>query len=205
LVKEKKPTAGIILAAGMSTRFGQPKQLAGFRGKPLILRTLNTVLRSDLHTVVLVLGHRHKAVAAALGKIRENPRLQIVVNHRFREGQSTSLISGVQRVMDRFSSVMFLVADQPMLDTATINRLLGQFWASGKEICVPVCHGRRGNPVIFGDRMYDRILAIQGDTGARSIIDAHPDSVLRVEIDHPLALFDIDTPDDLKALGKMIQ
>ncbi len=196
----KKPTAGIILAAGMSTRFGQPKQLVKFREKPLILQVLTAALASQLHTVILVLGYRHRTIADALDGISRDPRLRIVVNHRFREGQSTSLKSGLQMVKDTYPAAMFLVADQPMLDTATIDRLLTCFWGSGKDICVPVFRGRRGNPVIFGRRIYNRIFGIQGDNGARSIIEDNPHCVLRVTVENPAALFDVDTPEDLKVL-----
>ena len=196
----KTPIAGIILAAGMSTRFGRPKQLTRFNGKPLIGRVLDASLNSRLHSLILVLGYKHQAILEAIDRNRRNPRLRIIVNPAYREGQSSSLRAGLLAAKDTFASVMFLVADQPMLDANTINLLLDRFLKSEKDICVPVFQGRRGNPTLFSSRMYGRLLSIRGDTGARSIIDTHPDCVLSVEINTPLALFDIDTPEDLSAL-----
>jgi molybdenum cofactor cytidylyltransferase len=197
---QKQPTAGIILAAGASTRFGQPKQLLRLKDKYLIERVLDAALASRLKQTILVLGHEHRKILQALENKIKHPRLAVVINKRYHEGQSISLIAGFLRIKDTYPSVMFLLGDQPMLNTETINRLLDKFWSCDKDICVPVYHGKRGNPTIFSNRFYHLIMHLRGDTGAREIIRAHPDCVLRMEVDDPHLFFDIDTQKDLASL-----
>ena len=194
----KKPTAGIILAAGISTRFGRPKQLLKFRGKLLMEWVVNAASKSRLHDVYLVLGYRYREIIDALGKFRHDPKMHVVINHRYREGQGSSIKAGLLKIGDRYPSVMFLVADQPMLDTGTIDLLLDRFWQSDKDICIPVFKGQPGNPTIFTKRMYTKILQLREDAGARSIVNDNPGDVLRVAINNPSALVDIDTRSDLK-------
>ena len=200
----KKPTAGIILAAGQSLRFGQPKQLIELKGKYLIQRVVETALESQLDKVVLVLGFEYQKINGVLGKLAQSQRIRVVINHDFRQGQSRSLQLGMREVKDAFASIMFLVADQPMLDVKTIDLLLDQFWHSPRNICVPICKGNRSNPTIFGKAFYKRLLQIEGDTGARQLIKAHPEDVLPVEVNNPLCFFDIDTPQDLEKLSALL-
>ena len=107
------PTAGIILAAGESSRFGQPKQLVELRGRMLVAWVLDAALASHLETVVLILGRDHHKISAALGQRVFHPKLELVFNPRYHEGQSTSLTAGLFRIRDRFPAVMFLLGPAP--------------------------------------------------------------------------------------------
>ena len=198
------PMAGIVLAAGMSTRMGKTKQLMNLSGKPLIARVVEAALASELEKVALVLGHEAEKILAALGSLARDQRLTTVVNERYREGMAASLQAGLLQVKDRFPAVMFLLGDQPMVGVDTINLLLRLFRASDRDICVPVYAGVRGNPVCFSNLFYDRIIAIRGDTGAREIINDHPDNVLYVEIENPLCFMDVDSPEDLEQINNLL-
>jgi molybdenum cofactor cytidylyltransferase len=200
----KKPTAGIVLAAGLSKRFGMPKQLLKLGGKTLIERVLGAALSSRLDRIILVLGHHSQAVLEQIVDRKADPRLSIGINPAYRNGMSHSLRLGLEMARADFPSVMFLLADQPLMNAAVIDSLLDRFWSSDKDICVPVCGGRRRNPTLFTRRFYSRILEIQGDTGAREIIRSHPESVQAVEMDDPLRFFDIDTPTDLDKLKSLV-
>ena len=198
------PMAGIVLAAGMSARMGKPKQLMNLSGKPLLVRVVETALASELEKVVLVLGHEAEKILAALGSLAHDQRLITVVNERYREGMASSLQAGLLQVKDRFPAVMFLLGDQPMVAADTVNLLLRRFRASDRDICVPVYAGVRGNPICFSNLFYDRIIAIRGDTGAREIINDHPDNVLYVEIENPLCFMDVDSPEDLEQINNLL-
>ncbi len=204
--KEKTPTAGIVLAAGMSSRMAseEPKQLLHVGGRPLLAWTLEAALQSELEQVVLVLGHEAEKIAAALDPFRSHPRLRIIINKQYREGMASSLHAGLYEVKDEFPSVMFLLGDQPLLGAAVINTLLRRFRESDKDICVPLCDGRQGNPVIFSSRFYDLIFGIRGDKGAREIIRAHPESVLAVEIADARCFRDIDSVEDARRLRPLL-
>ena len=201
----KKPTAGIILAAGESVRFGKPKQLLKLNDKYMIEWVLDAALGSQLEKTLLVLGHKHQKILTALGEKARHPDLQVVINHDYKGGQSSSLQTGVKKIQDKFPAVMFLLGDQPMLDSKIIDMLLEQFWSSGKDICVPVFEGKRGNPVIFSQKFYDHLLKITGDIGARNIIRNHPETVLAPEIKNPLCFIDIDTQSDFDKLVELLK
>ena len=200
---QEKPTAGIILAAGAATRFGQPKQLLRLKGKYLIERVLDAALNSRLGRVVLVLGFAHQKIQKALGKKLRHAKLQIEVNPHYQKGQGHSLQVGLSSVINTFPAVMFLLADQPLVDAATINCLLDKFWSADKDIGVPTFHGKRGNPSIFSQKFYQHIMKIKGDIGARQIINAHPERVLEIEIKNPLLFSDVDTPEDFEKINKL--
>ena len=199
-MSSKTLTAGIILAAGASVRFGQLKQLIRLRGKYLVEWVLDAALKSRLDTVVLVLGHEYQSILKALGAKARHPHLVVVINHRYREGQSSSLKAGLKSVRKAFSSVMYLLGDQPMINSNTINYLLGQVRKSEKDICAPVFEGQQGNPTVFKRPIYEDIMMIHGDIGARNIIRKNSDRTLYVEIDDPLCFLDIDSRDDLENL-----
>ena len=200
----KKQTAGVILAAGLSQRFGQPKQLLKLKNKYLLEWVLDAALASRLDQVVLIVGHEHQKIIQAIGSKTNHPQLQVVINRRYRDGQSRSLQAGLLQIQAQSSSVMFLLGDQPMLKSTTIDHILDGFWHSEKDICVPVCNGKKGNPTIFSRAMYGNLMAIEGDIGAREIIRANPERVLYIEVDDPLCFLDIDSPKDYEDLQRLL-
>ncbi len=201
----KKPTAGVILAAGESTRFGKPKQLLKLNNKYLIEWVLDAAVESRLRKLTLVLGHKHQEILAALVKKNRHSDLEVVINSDHKNGQSTSLLAGLSNIRNLFPSIMFLLGDQPMLDSKTINTLLEQFWSSDKDICIPVFKGKRGNPVIFSQKFYGHLAQIKGDIGARNVIRDHPDHVKEIEIENPLCFVDVDTQSDYDQLVEILK
>jgi molybdenum cofactor cytidylyltransferase len=193
-------TAGIILAAGTSVRFGQPKQLIQLGDKYLVEWVLDAALDSRLHTVVLVLGHEQETILRALGSKVEHPGLKVAINPSYSDGQATSLKTGLLSVRQDFGSVMFLLGDQPMIKTDIIDHMLDQFRQSENDLCVPVYKKKRGNPTIFRRPLYDELMQVSGDIGARDIIRKNSDRTLFLEIDDPLCFFDIDTQQNLEHL-----
>ena len=200
-----QPTAGIILAAGASTRFGEPKQLLRLKNKCLLEWVLDAALNSELNSIVLVLGYAHQKILQALGEKLQHSKLLVAINPQYEKGQSLSLHTGLSKVKDDYPAVMFLLGDQPMLNAAAINVLLERFWADEKDICVPIYQGKRKTPTIFRRRFYTQLIGIKGDMGARQLIDDNPDRVLAVEMKNKICFFDVDTQQDLERLKKNLK
>ena len=202
---DKKPTAGIILAAGMSTRFDSIKQLFEIGDTGILLMIINAALKSDLERIVVVLGYQSDTIIKTMGDYLDNPKLNVVINPRYQEGMSGSLKCGLEDIKDRFPSIMIILGDQPLLETEIINLLLNRFRLSDKDICVPVHKGKRGLPVCISNKFYTDIMEIKGDIGARYIIENNPGDVLSVEIDNPDCFFDVDSNEDVEKLFAKIR
>jgi molybdenum cofactor cytidylyltransferase len=201
----KTPTAGIILAAGESTRFGEPKQLLRLCGRFLLEWVLTAALDSNLDRVVLVLGYEHERIRCSLVSTTAHPKCEILVNPDYRSGQSTSLKAGIFSIRHSFPSAMFLLGDQPLVDAAFINLLMKRFAASEKPICVPTHRGTRGNPTLFGSSFYPQLLKLAGDKGARDLIAGYPQQVLAVEITDPLVFLDVDRREDIEPIARLLK
>lgn len=201
----KTPTAGIILAAGESKRFGEPKQLLRLGGRFLIEWVLQAALDSNLDFIVLVLGCEQDRIRRSLLKWTAHPKCAVRVNPDYRYGLSTSLKAGIAGIQDDFPSAMFLLGDQPMVNAALIDLLLRRFAPSEKSICVPAHRGARGNPALFESSHYPAILRLSGDTGARDLITTHPEQVLSVEIPDPRVFLDVDRREDAERIARLLK
>lgn len=196
----KSPTAGIVLAAGTSSRFGKLKQLQMIEGKPLLEWTLDACLGSRLDHLFVVLGCKQEKIVQALSRTFRNPRITVVFNPDYKNGQSTSLHTGIRAAEHAYPSIMFVLGDQPCIDCVTLDVLLERFWASEKNICVPFYNNQRGNPAIFSKKFYAEISHIEGDVGARRIIDDNPSQVLSIALSRPSFFYDVDTVEDIEKM-----
>jgi molybdenum cofactor cytidylyltransferase len=191
-----KGVAAVILAAGLSTRMGANKLLADVKGKPLIRHTVDATIASTARPVVVVTGPE-------AGKIADELRgcdVRLVHNSDYSKGLSTSLITGIRALPPDSSGALVLLGDMPDISVRLIDRMIATFDpALGATIVVATRGGRRGNPVLWARRYFPEILTLQGDVGARNLIDAHPEAVVEVEAEDDAPLIDIDTPEMLQA------
>jgi molybdenum cofactor cytidylyltransferase len=197
---DKMPTAGIVLAAGMSARFGPLKPLFKVGNGTILSMVIDAAVKSELDRIILVLGYRSGEIIADIGHHLHDPRLRTVINPRYLDGMSSSIQRGLLEIMDEFLSVMIIMGDHPLLDNDTINTLLDRFRASDRDICVPVYKGTRGLPVCFGKRFFPDIMDITGDIGAREIIQKNPEHVLTVELENADCFLDVDNKSDVATL-----
>jgi len=205
-MSSKKPTAGIILAAGISKRFGTSKQLLRLRKGIMLEYVIRASLASELNKVYVILGHHHKEILNALSENNKNfpsNQLEFLINPQYRQGMSSSIRAGLTSIKYTFGSIMFLLGDQPLVDSALINLMLKQYYRSDKNICVPAYKGKRGNPTIFSGKYFSLLENVKGDSGGKDIIMAHPEDILKIETDSPACVYDIDTIDDLMASQKI--
>ncbi len=187
----------VVLAAGQSRRMGRTnKLLAKIDGVPMVARAVDAALSSQAHPVVVVTGHQREAVEAAL----EGREIVFAHNPRFAEGLSASLNVGIAALPGDVDGVLVCLADMPGVRWQHLDRLIAAFNpAEGRAICVPTCHGKRGNPVLFAARFFPEMRNLAGDVGAKHLIGAYGDEVCEVAIDDEAVFIDIDTVAALKA------
>ena len=188
--------AGLLLAAGASTRMGRPKQLMPVSGSGLLDTVLREALRSDLDLVNLVLGHQAQAIKKALKTDLRHPKLKITFNDQYRDGISTSIRSGLLGVEVAYDHVMIILADMPRLTSKLINLLLHQYSESSFLLGALQTSTKRSHPVIIGRKFYPALRQLRGDVGARDLFLTHPDQILLVKPGADYDDRDIDTMDD---------
>ena len=193
---ETEKVAGLLLAAGASTRMGQPKQLLRLEGETLLARMLGEVLGSDLDLVVLVLGYQAQEIKRSLGSHLKHPKLRIIENRSYLDGISTSIVTGLSELENIFDHVMIILADMPLINSSLINLLLHQYLASPLQLGAVKLIGRRSHPVIVGRQFYDELRQLKGDVGARDLFLKYADRVCLVEPEEDYDDVDIDTMEE---------
>lgn len=189
-----EPVAAVILAAGGSRRFGQPKQLLMWQGKPLVWHVAKQAVEAGLSPVVAVCGETCRQVRAVL---RGLP-VRVIPNPVWAQGQSTSVRAGVQAVSAKSGGILFLLADQPQVPAALLRLLVEEHARSLAPVIGPLFNGRPGNPVLFDRSTFSDLCRLHGDTGGRALFGRYPPRWLTWTDDRPL--LDVDTPEDYQRL-----
>lgn len=188
----------IVLAAGQSTRMGRPKQTLLLHGKPMLEDVLDALRQTKVDRIVVVLGANEKEVKEQVKFQRE----EVVFNPRYAEGMSRSLKAGLAAAGEEADAAIVVLGDQPLLSPATVNKMVDAYLDSRAPVVVPVYHGIRGNPVLFGKTLFPRIMTIHGDSGAKAILEENKDSMLEVEVEDEGIVVDIDTPADYEEVAR---
>jgi molybdenum cofactor cytidylyltransferase len=184
--------SGLVLGAGASSRFGQPKQLLPLRGTTLLGWVVNQAERAtELDEVIVVLGR-------AADEIRDKVvfgNAKVVENPVFVEGCASSYRVGIGALDPRSDAIIILLGDQPGIDPETINHLADEWRRSDAQIALASYQGRKGHPMLFAKSLFDKLVGLHGDKAAWKIVDANPDLVRVVHFDRP-SPEDINTPED---------
>ena len=190
--------AALILAAGQSQRMGRVnKLLATIGGRPLVRIAAEAALASTAAPVVVVTGHEAGAIEAALAGLA----VAVAHNPDYRAGLSTSLSAGLKALPAGLDGVVVMLADMPEVGPAVIDRMIAAFQPqTNAEIVLPISAGKRGNPVLWGARFFDRLAALSGDAGGRQLIGEFGDSVVGIDVG-VAAIRDVDTLEGLAKAG----
>jgi molybdenum cofactor cytidylyltransferase len=190
-------TAIVILAAGGSTRLGRPKQLLEFKGRTLIERAVETALAANCEFVTVVLGNNFAEIEARI----ERFPVRLCRNRSWKSGMASSIRAGIEDLEnENINAVVIMLCDQPLIESRHLRLLVEKFERTGKPLVASVYRDICGVPALFAREMFPELLNLEGDRGARRIIERHIGSVEKVPV--PEAKFDIDTPADLEKLSE---
>ena len=184
----------VVLAAGRGKRFGATKQLARYDDIPLVTRAVRTAEAVCDGRVLLVTGSDHERVAAACAPLRGF----VTVNESFADGIATSLSAGVSCVRHVADAILVMLADQPLVSVDHLSVLASTWQKRPGAIVTSHYAGTDGPPVIFPRAFFSQLGELQGDRGAKRVIDANEEHVERVVYEP--ASVDVDRPEDLDAL-----
>lgn len=192
--------AGVVLAAGTSTRMGRNKLLLELAGESLVRRTVRTAAAAGLDPVLVVLGHEAERVEAEILGLP----CHTVLNPDYRLGIGSSLRVGAARAAEAAEALVVLLADMPFVDAGLVARVLARHREDGAPLVVVRYGEREAPPTLFGRALYGELLATPDGEGGRPVVDRH--RVEAVFVDAPgEALRDVDRPADLALLERPAQ
>jgi molybdenum cofactor cytidylyltransferase len=186
----------VILAAGGSSRFGQPKQLLRYRGETLIRRVVRAAEEADCEPIVVVVGKNADAIRQELS----GTRASLIENGEWQRGIGSSIRCGVHQIAGSTDAAILLTCDQPLVDRNVIARLIAAQEESGKPIVASSYANTRGVPGLFLRSCFNALLALPDNLGAKKIIEEQAGDVASVTFEE--GAIDIDTAEDFERLKR---
>jgi molybdenum cofactor cytidylyltransferase len=191
--------AALVLAAGSSRRMGGAnKLLQPVGGIAMLRRAVNAALASRCTPVLVVTGADADAAQACLGGLD----VQFVHNPDHASGMASSLRRGLAALPADADAAVVLLADMPQIDGGHVDRLLAAFDPRQPKIIAPVKDGRRGNPILWPRQFFAEMMTVEGDVGAREVLQRHASQVEAVAFDDDAIFADVDTPAALEQLSR---
>ena len=193
------PLSGIILAAGQSLRMGDiNKLLLEIDGQPMVRKVVDQLIKlNQFNQLIIVVGHDYHKMCQVLDGLA----VKIVHNPNYKQGMSTSLITGVKQVNHKASGILFTLADLVYIKSQTYKKMINAYrHANPNSIAVPSYQKQQGHPIIMSPVYIDEITKISGDRGAKSIITQFVEHVVSIDVNDRGILQDIDTQKDFLEL-----
>ena len=185
-------TAALVLAAGLSRRFGANKLLADWHGRPLVTHAIDAACTAPVDHIIVVTGHQADEIATAV--LRHAPRpVQIVQAPGYAEGMGMSLRAGIAALETNVQAVVVFLGDMPDVPHEIAVDVLKAV-LDGAPAAAPVCEGRRGHPAAFRADLFPALRALSGDEGAKSVFSGLGEAWTRIPCVDPGILFDVDRP-----------
>lgn len=188
----------IVLAAGISSRMGKPKLLLPFGDHTIIEETTDQVLEAGYDDTVVVVGSDRDEIQELLAA---RP-VRIAFNLNYRAGMAGSIKAGVSFIEGGASAFSIVLGDQPQIKAKTHQLVMANFRKQKKGICAPTYEGQLGHPVIFSVAYKSRMYALQGDSGARHLIEANRADLAELALKAPEILPSVNTQKDYDTLVK---
>ncbi len=189
----KRKVGIILLAAGPSTRLGQSKQLLDIGGEPLLKKSVETALGCLGNNIIVVLGAQHELHEQVISHLS----VQVALNKDWKDGMGSSLKAGlkvVRNVVPDPEAFIIMVCDQPLVSKEHLDKLIQAHLLTGHKIVASSYNSVVGVPALFHQSLFDSIMKIDNQHGAKKIIEANPELVKTIEF--PGGAIDIDTEED---------
>ena len=185
----------VILAAGMSTRMGQPKMLLPWGSATVIEKVVTALLEAEIAAPVVVTGSGHNQVCEILSKYAVRP----VYNPRFADGEMLhSLQAGIAALPPGCQAAFIVLGDQPQIQAGTVKSLLKEYQGYPSNLIIPSYQMRRGHPWLIGNALWAEILALELPLTLRDFLRDHSAEIHYLTMDTPSILEDLDTPDEYR-------
>jgi CTP:molybdopterin cytidylyltransferase MocA len=195
----------VILAAGASTRMGQPKAglPLGRCGHTVLSMGVGALLAAGVPRLVVVAGAHPEVVRHAL-RVRDG-RVRIVDHPEWTQGQLSSMLCGLEAIDQPFlEAVLVTLVDVPLVAPATVRALMRAWRTSGAPIVRPACGDQHGHPVLFGRRLFAELRAAPIETGAKPVVRAHAHELLNLPVEDEGAFLDLDVPEDYERAQRIL-
>ena len=195
-----KKISAIILAAGPSSRMGFLKQTINIKGKSMLELVLNKVRKFPFYEIIIVLGYKYEEIMNTL-KLKFE---KVVINEEYEKGMSSSLKKGVLNIFKDSEAFAVFLADMPLIKEESIEKVINEFNERSCLIVAPIFNKVIGHPVIFHRNLIPEIINLEGDIGAKKVIEKYRDKACFIEVNDEGVLIDIDTPKDLEKVLKKL-
>ena len=184
----------LVLAAGASTRLGQPKQLVRLAGRPALHRVVTQAVALAGHAVTVVIG----AHSRELTRLLTHSPASVIVNRQWEQGISSSIRHGIASLPPGCDAVLVLLGDQVAVSAEDLRRLASAWKGQDSVIAASVYRQQIGVPAIFPRWCFGELTRLRGDRGAKEVLERNAHRLVHVSM--PNAAVDLDTPEDLAAL-----
>ena len=194
-------TGIILLAAGLSSRLGRPKQLIEIQGKKLIQKAIEEAQKSRADSFVVVLGSNPELIQTGFN-IHKTP---FIIHTSWKEGMASSMQAGLRFMMEKefVDQVILMLCDQPFVEASLLDRLIIEKYTAGKGIVASAYSDTLGVPALFDRLYFEELLQLNGSEGAKKVIfNNHADVQV---VDFPLGAVDVDTEEDLDRFLRLYQ
>ena len=169
--------SAILLAAGQSKRMnGENKLSKKIQGIPLIKLSVKNILASSIDELIIVLGYQKEIIEKLIDK---NEKIKFVFNKDFESGMASSIKAGLNHLSEDTEAFLICLGDMPLINKDIFNLLIKS--KSNKEIIVPTYKNKQSNPILFSISMKKKIMTIDGDVGAKKILELNKDKILNIE------------------------
>lgn len=197
ILEVREKIAGVVLAAGGSSRLGKPKQLLDWKGKPFILRAAEIALQADLNPVIVVTGSAGNDAA----KVLDHLDVEVIHNPDWSRGQSTSIQEGIRHLPPHLGGAVFLLVDQPQIPPDLVKKLVQAHARQLPPIVSARVNSRRANPVLFDHTLFPDLIDLQGDVGGRVLFNEN--RVFFVTWEDEAIGLDVDTLEEYQKLREL--